>query len=72
MKFFLISLIFLLFNITSISSSELEDCSIYSKLSSKFYKCKSNNFVKETKNYQKKEWSEEKNKINKIKEKVLD
>ena len=72
MKFFLISLIFLLFNITSSSSSELEDCSIYSKLSSMFYKCKSNNFVKDTKNYQKKEWSEEKNKINKIKEKVLD
>ena len=72
MKFFLISFMFVLLNSTISLSSELEDCSIYSKLSPQFYKCKSNNFVKETKNYQKKEWSEEKNKMNKIKEKVLD
>ena len=72
MKIFLINFIFILFFYTVSSSSELEDCSIYSKISPKFLKCKSNNFVKKTKNYQKKEWSEEKDKMNKIKKKVLD
>tara|TARA_B100001063_G_C16528150_1_gene435041 strand:+ start:80 stop:319 length:240 start_codon:yes stop_codon:yes gene_type:complete len=51
-------------------SSELEDCTAYSKFSPKFYKCKTSNFVKDTKDYQSKEWSDEKEKINKTKEKI--
>ena len=71
MKIILISII--LINILTLNSlsDELNDCSNYSILSSKYYKCKTNNFLKDTKNYQKKEWSEEKNKLENVKDKVL-
>ena len=60
----LITTLFVVIFYNSISfSNEVIDCSQYSKLSSKFYTCKTGNFVKETKNYQKKEWSEEKKKL---------
>ena len=50
-------------------SDEVIDCSKYSKLSSKFYSCKTANLIKKTKNYQKKEWSKEKKKLIKLKKK---
>ena len=45
-------------------SAELKDCSIYNKLNPKYLACKAGNVIKDTANYQKKEWSEEKEKIN--------
>ena len=50
-------------------SVELSDCSIYSKLNPKYVACKAGNFVKDTKNYQSKEWSKEKGKLDKLKKK---
>ena len=71
MKIFIISFLLLLF-INSVSlSEETIDCSKYSKLSPKFYSCKTSKLIKETKDYQKKEWSEEKKKVKDIKKKIL-
>ena len=83
MKKILISII--LINILTLNSlsDELNDCSNYSILSSKYYKCKTNsliketknytdNFIKDTKSYQDKEWSEEKNKLEDAKNKIED
>ena len=72
MNKFMITLIILLFNNTISFSAEPTDCSSYSKFSAKFYTCKTGNFVKDTKNFQQKEWSDEKKKIKKIKKKVLE
>ena len=63
-------LISIFYNSLSLSN-EIEDCSVYSKLSPKFLKCKTGNFITDTKNYQKKEWSEEKKKVNKLKKEIL-
>tara|TARA_B100001142_G_scaffold151122_1_gene151780 strand:+ start:1563 stop:1781 length:219 start_codon:yes stop_codon:yes gene_type:complete len=63
-------LISIFYNSLSLSN-EIEDCSAYSKLSPKFLKCKTGNFITDTKNYQKKEWSEEKKKVNKLKKGIL-
>jgi len=72
MKKILISIIFI--HILSLNSyaAELKDCSVYKKLNPKYLACKAANVVKNTANYQKKEWSEEKKKINKIKKKVTE
>ena len=64
-------------------SVEINDCSKYSKLSTEYYKCKTNsliketknytdNFIKDTKSYQDKEWSEEKSKLDDAKKKLKD
>ena len=37
-------------------SAELKDCSIYNKLNPKYLACKAGNVIKDTANYQKKEW----------------
>ena len=84
---FLINLILL--NINSISFANNNDCKVFKKFSVEYFKCKGNiakdktlsvgqNIIKDTKDYQNKEWSEEKkkmdkakDKINKLKEKVL-
>ena len=65
MKKILVSLIFL--NIIHINAyaSELEDCSIYSKINPKYLACKAANFAKDAKNFQKKQWSKELEKIKK-------
>ena len=72
MNKFIIAIIILLFNNTISFSTELTDCSSYSKFSAKFYACKTGNFVKDTKNFQQKEWSDENKKIKKIKKKILE
>jgi len=74
----------MLINLLTINahSEEVVDCSQYNKLSKIYLECKANdiknktlsfgkNVVEDTKNYQKKEWSDEKKKLNKAKEKVL-
>ena len=68
----LITAILISFFYNSLSlSNEIEDCSVYNKLSPKFLKCKTGNFITDTKNYQKNEWSEEKKKVDKLKKEIL-
>ena len=66
----------------NVHSEEIIDCSKYNKLSKIYLECKANyikkktlsigkNVVEDTKNYQKKEWSDEKEKLEKAKEKIL-
>ena len=80
-KFFLILII--IFGFNKFSYSNEINCNEFDKFSTEFLKCKANvlknktitagqNFVEDAKDYQKKEWSEEKEKINKLKEKVLE
>ena len=76
---------FILVNLLTLNSFsiEIKKCSKYSKLSTEYYKCKTNNlikdtknytdnFIKDTKNYQDKEWSEEKSKLDDAKKKLKD
>ena len=74
---------FITFALNSLSYSNENDCSQFKKLSVNYIKCKSSsikdkaiqtgkNIVEDTKNYQKKEWSAEKEKLDKIKKKVLE
>ena len=83
MKKILILIIFMNISTLKSFSAEIIDCSKYSKLSTEYYKCKSDNlikdtknyaddFVKDTKKYQKKEWTEEKSKLENTKEKLKD
>ena len=82
--------ILILFNFNSISIAAQVDCGDLKKFSAEYFKCKGNmikdktvstgqNIIKDTKDFQSKEWSEEKKKmikvkdeINKTKKKVLD
>ena len=76
--------ILILINLLTINvhTEEVIDCSQYNKLSKMYLECKASdiknktlslgkNVVEDTKNYQKKEWSDEKKKLKKAKEKVL-
>ena len=76
---------FILVNLLTLNSFsiEIKKCSKYSKLSTEYYKCKTNsliketknytdNFIKDTKNYQDKEWTEEKSKLDDAKKKLKD
>ena len=76
---FLITLFFLNMNFYSFANTN--DCTELKKFSLDYFKCKGNiikektvttgqNIIKYTKNYQKKEWSEEKKKMDKVKEKI--
>ena len=69
-------------NIHSTGFADNTLCKDFKKFSVKYFKCKGNlvkektisvgqNIIKDTKDYQNNEWSEEKDKINKAKEKVL-
>tara|TARA_B100000965_G_scaffold245808_1_gene206285 strand:- start:461 stop:715 length:255 start_codon:yes stop_codon:yes gene_type:complete len=80
-KIIFILIIFNLLNI-NVYSEEIIDCSQYNKLSKIYLECKANNLkkktlsigknvIEDTKNYQKKEWSDEKKKLEKAKEKIL-
>ena len=60
MKKILISLIFINVSTLNSYSSELKDCSVYSKLNPKYLACKATNFAKDAKDYQKETWSKEK------------
>jgi hypothetical protein len=88
-KLILLAILFL-FNFNSISVAADVDCKDLKKFSAEYFKCKGNmikektiskgqNIIQDTKDFQSKEWSEEKKKmikvkdeINKTKKKVLD
>jgi len=74
-------IIFFLLNLNSICFANNNDCKKFKKFSVEYVKCKGNivkdktisagqNIIKDTKDYQNKEWSEEKSKMNKAKEKI--
>ena len=62
-----ISIVIFLLNIFTLNSyaAELKDCSTYKKFNPKYYACKTANAIKDTANYQKKEWVKEKDKLKK-------
>ena len=74
-------IIFFLLNLNSICFANNNDCKKFKKFSVEYVKCKGNivkdktisagqNIIKDTKDYQNKEWSEEKDKLLKTKEKI--
>ena len=76
--FFVFSVLFL---IHSNSFADKRDCKNFKKFSVEYFKCKGNivkdktisagqNIIKDTKDYQNKKWSEEKNKIDKAKDRI--
>ena len=76
-------IITLLFYLNSYSFSDELNCNEFKKFSVSYMKCKANlirnktvsagkNFIDDTKNYQNKEWSDEKNKLNNLKEKLTE
>ena len=80
-KFFIF--ITFLFCFNSYAFSNELDCNEFKKFSVNYMKCKANviknktisggkNFIDDTKNYQNKEWSNEKTKLNNLKEKVTE
>ena len=80
-KIFLVLILVIGFN-NIVSSKEIE-CDEFKKFSMEYIKCKANslknksisagkNFAGDTKEFQKKTWSEDKKKWIKVKEKVLD
>ena len=79
-KIILITFIFVLCISQNVNSKE--NCSDFKKFSVDYMKCKANsaknkavsagkNFITDTKEFQNKEWSNEKEKINKIKKKAI-
>ena len=79
-SFFTFVFLLIFYNISN--SAEL-NCNNFKKFSLNYMKCKSSliknktltageNFMKDTKNYQKKEWSEEKSKVKDVKKKILE
>tara|TARA_B100000941_G_C28369548_1_gene481398 strand:- start:565 stop:819 length:255 start_codon:yes stop_codon:yes gene_type:complete len=79
---FLIIILFCL-NLNTYSFSNEVNCDEFKKFSINFMTCKANlmknktlsgskKFLEDTKNYQNKEWSKEKDKLNDLKEKVLE
>ena len=72
-----------MFYLNSYSLSNELNCNEFKKFSVSYLKCKANliknktvsagkNFIDDTKNYQNKEWSNEKTKLNNLKEKVTE
>ena len=83
MKKIIFIFIIFLFSLNSYSISNELNCNEFKKLSSNYMKCKANlikdktvsagkNFIDDTKNYQNKEWSDEKSKLNSLKEKITE
>tara|TARA_B100000886_G_scaffold96505_1_gene64027 strand:- start:431 stop:706 length:276 start_codon:yes stop_codon:yes gene_type:complete len=80
-KIIILILVFL-FNINTYSFSNSNNCEEFKKFSLEYFKCKGSgikdktissgqNIINDTKDYQNKEWSEEKEKMNKVKNKML-
>ena len=72
-----------MFYLNSYSLSDELNCNEFKKFSVSYMKCKANliknktvsagkNFIDDTKNYQNKEWSDEKSKLNNLKEKITE
>ena len=83
MKKIVFIIITFLFYLNSYSFSDELNCNEFKKFSVNYMKCKANliknktvsagkNFIDDTKNYQNKEWSDEKNKLNNLKEKLTE
>ena len=83
MKKIIFIIITFLFYLNSYSLSDELNCNEFKKFSVNYMKCKANlikdktvsagkNFIDDTKNYQNKEWSDEKSKLNNLKEKVTE
>ena len=83
MKKIIYIIITLLINFNNHAFSNTLDCDEFKKFSVNYMKCKTSlikdktvsagkNFIDDTKNYQNKEWSDEKSKLNKLKEKVTE
>ena len=83
MKKIIFIIITLLFYLNSYSFSDELNCNEFKKFSVNYMKCKANliknktvsvgkNFIDDTKNYQNKEWSDEKNKLDNLKEKLTE
>ena len=81
-KLILITAMFCL-NLNTYSFSNEVNCDEFKKFSISYMSCKANliknktvsvgqNFVEDTKSYQKKEWSKEKRKLKNLKEKILE
>ena len=81
MKIFILFTLFFIININSKSFANLQNCNEFKKFSIDYLKCKGNkikektistgqNIIKDTKDYQNKEWSKEKTKIDKVKDKT--
>jgi hypothetical protein len=79
-KIFFLTILFLL-NFNTYSLAENDNCSEFNKFSVEYLKCKGNlikdktistgkNIIEDTKKYQSEEWSEEKKKIEKAKDKI--
>ncbi len=72
----IILIIMISFGLKSYAFSEEANCAEFKKFSINYMKCKTlsagKNFINDTKNYQKKEWSNEKEKMDKLKKKVFD
>ena len=73
--------IILFLNLNSNTFANNNDCKQFKKFSVEYFKCKGNiikdktittgqNIIKDTKEFQNKEWSEEKEKMNKAKDKI--
>ena len=71
----------IIINFNSYGFNDSKDCKEFKKFSVEYLKCKGNiikdktistgqNIIKDTKDYQNKEWSEEKEKIDKAKDKI--
>ena len=82
MKKNLFLIVLFIFGINNIVYSNEIKCDQFKKFSGEYFKCKSNlikdetisfgkNILKDTKEYQEKEWTDEKDKINQTKKKVL-
>ena len=81
MKKIIFLIIIFFSSITSISFANSNNCKEFNKFSVEYFKCKGNiikdktisagqNIIKDTKDYQNKEWSDEKKKIEKAKDKI--
>ena len=81
MKKIIFITIFFLINLNFNSFADTNDCKKFKKFSVEYFKCKGNiakdktisagqNIIKDTKDYQNKEWTEEKEKLNKVKDKI--
>ena len=70
MKKIIILSIIMILNFNPSAFADKANCKEFKKFSVEYFKCKGKNIIIDTKNYQKKEWSEEKDKMLKKKDKV--
>mgnify|MGYP001178818030 CR=1 FL=1 len=82
MKKMIILMMIFLFNMNTYGFTNSNNCGEFKKFSVEYFKCKGSgikdktistgqNIIKDTKDYQNKEWSEEKEKMNKVKDKMI-